>query len=87
MKSGILATFAAWVGEKDLACEQLATAVRCPTSGMELSYGQLKLMPWWDPLRGDSALRKNRRLISAERETLISRIVTNHRTFALTRVG
>ena len=34
-----LAMIAAWVGEKDLACEELATAVRCPTSGTELSYG------------------------------------------------
>ena len=25
-----LAMIAAWVGEKELACEQLATAVRCP---------------------------------------------------------
>src|SRR5207244_10829708 len=41
-----LAIIAAWVGEKDLACEQLATAVRYPTSGMALSYGELKLMPW-----------------------------------------
>ena len=41
---------AAWVGEKDLACEQLAAAVRYPGS---LSYGQLKLLPFWDPLRGD----------------------------------
>jgi serine/threonine protein kinase len=48
-----LAMIAAWVGDKDLACEQLATAVRYPTSGLELSYGELKLMPWWDPLRGD----------------------------------
>jgi tetratricopeptide (TPR) repeat protein len=48
-----LAMSAAWVGDKDLACEQLATAVRYPTSGLELSYGELKLMPWWDPLRGD----------------------------------
>jgi serine/threonine-protein kinase len=48
-----LAMSAAWVGDKDLACEQLATAVRYPTSGDELSYGELKLMPWWDPLRGD----------------------------------
>jgi tetratricopeptide (TPR) repeat protein len=48
-----LAMIAAWVGEKDLACEQLAIAVRCATSGMDLSYGELKLMPWWDPLRGD----------------------------------
>jgi TolB-like protein/Tfp pilus assembly protein PilF len=47
-----LAMIAAWVGEKDLACEQLATAVHFP-SGIDLSYGKLKLMPWWDPLRGD----------------------------------
>ena len=53
-----LAMIAAWVGEKDLACEQLATAVRCPTSGMDLSYGELKLMPWWDPLRGDPRFEK-----------------------------
>jgi TolB-like protein/Flp pilus assembly protein TadD/predicted Ser/Thr protein kinase len=47
---GYFANIAAWAGEKDLACEQLATAVRYPGP---LSYGQLKLLPWWDPLRGD----------------------------------
>ncbi len=52
------AMIAAWVGEKDLACEQLATAVRYPTSGMDLSYGELKLMPWWDSLRGDPRFEK-----------------------------
>ena len=41
---------AAWVGEKDLACEQLAIATRLPGS---LSYGQLRPLPYWDPLRGD----------------------------------
>jgi hypothetical protein len=40
---------AAWVGDKDLACEQLAIVVRRPST---LSYGQLKLPPFWDPLRG-----------------------------------
>jgi len=45
-----LARIAAWVGNNDLACEQLATALRYPASP---SYGQLKLLPWWDPLRGD----------------------------------
>jgi tetratricopeptide (TPR) repeat protein len=45
-----LAMIAAWVGDKDLACAQLATAIRHPSG---LSYGELKLMPWWDPLRGD----------------------------------
>ena len=48
-----LAVIAAWVGEKDLACEELAIGVRYPNSGPDLSYGDLKLMPWWDPLRGD----------------------------------
>jgi tetratricopeptide (TPR) repeat protein len=47
------AMIAAWVGEKDLACEQLATAVRYPYSGVDLTYGDLKLNPWWDALRGD----------------------------------
>jgi len=53
-----LAMIAAWVGEKDFACEQLATAVRCPYSGLDLSYGELKLMPWWDSLRGDPCFEK-----------------------------
>jgi serine/threonine-protein kinase len=45
-----LARIAAWVGDKDLACQQLVVAIRPPS---ELSYGQLKLLPWWDPLRGE----------------------------------
>ena len=45
-----LAMMAAWAGDKDLACEQLAMAIDKPGP---ISYGQLKLMPWWDPLRGD----------------------------------
>ena len=53
-----LAMSAAWVGDKDLAFEQLATAVHYPASGLELSYGELKLMPWWDPLRGDPRFEK-----------------------------
>jgi TolB-like protein/Tfp pilus assembly protein PilF len=48
-----LAMIAAWVGEKDLACEQIITLVRSPTPGLHLSYGELKLMPFWDPLRGE----------------------------------
>jgi TolB-like protein len=47
---GFFAIIAAWLGEKDLACEQLTIATRLPGS---LSYGQLKLLPYWDPLRGD----------------------------------
>jgi TolB-like protein/Tfp pilus assembly protein PilF len=45
-----LAMIAGWAGDKDFACEQLASVIARPT---DLSYGQLKLMPWWDPLRGD----------------------------------
>ncbi|MFL6501821.1 MAG: winged helix-turn-helix domain-containing protein, partial [Candidatus Udaeobacter sp.] len=44
------AIIAAWVGDKDLACERLAAAVRYPSP---LSYGDLKLLPFWDPLRGE----------------------------------
>jgi serine/threonine protein kinase/TolB-like protein len=49
------AIIAAWVGEKDLACEQLTIATRLPGY---LSYGQLKLLPYWDPLRGDPGFEK-----------------------------
>src|SRR5262249_5573833 len=45
-----LAMIAAWVGDKDLACEQLARIIPPPST---VSYGQLKLLPFWDPLRGD----------------------------------
>ncbi len=50
-----LAKMAAWVGDKDLACEQLAIASQEPSG---VSYCQLKLMPWWDPLRGDPRFEK-----------------------------
>jgi serine/threonine protein kinase/tetratricopeptide (TPR) repeat protein len=49
------AVIAAWVGEKDLACEQLAIAVRPPSN---ITYGELKLLPLWDPLRGDPRFEK-----------------------------
>ena len=45
-----LALIYAWAGEKDLAFEQLAIAARIPGY---LSYGELRLHPRWDPLRGD----------------------------------
>ena len=45
-----LAVIAAWVGDKDLALDQLARIIRRPS---DLSYGNLKLLPFWDPLRGD----------------------------------
>ncbi len=50
-----LAMIAAWAGEKDLACEQLEIAVNPPAP---ITYGQLKLLPFWDPLRGDPRFEK-----------------------------
>ena len=50
------AIIAAWIGEKDLACEQLAIVSRPPAPAV--SYGGLKLMPWWDPLRGEPCFEK-----------------------------
>jgi serine/threonine protein kinase/tetratricopeptide (TPR) repeat protein len=50
-----LAMIAAWVGDKDLAFEQLESIIRRPSP---LSYGGLKLFPWWDPLRGDARFEK-----------------------------
>jgi TolB-like protein len=46
-----LAITYAWAGEKDLALQQLEEVVRIPGP---ISYGQLRLHPWWDPLRDDS---------------------------------
>jgi TolB-like protein/Tfp pilus assembly protein PilF len=45
-----LAQIYAWTGEKDLAIAQIAEVERVPTT---LSYGFLKLHPFWDSLRGD----------------------------------
>ena len=50
-----LAIIAAWVGDKDLACEQLPIAISGPSN---LSYGELKLLLFWDPLRGDPRFEK-----------------------------
>jgi TolB-like protein/class 3 adenylate cyclase/Tfp pilus assembly protein PilF len=50
-----LAMIAAWRGDNDLACEQLAVAIHSPST---VSYGQLKLLPFWDPLRGDPRFEK-----------------------------
>ena len=50
-----LAMIAAWVGDKDLAFEQLESIIHRPSL---VSYGELKLFPWWDPLRGDPRFEK-----------------------------
>src|SRR6266496_2895292 len=50
-----LALIYAWTGEKDLAFEQLTIAAKLPGS---LSYGELRLHPYWDPLRDDPRFEK-----------------------------
>jgi len=50
-----LAITCAWAKEKDLALEQLAIAARIPS---DVSYGHLRLHPYWDPLRGDPRFEK-----------------------------
>jgi TolB-like protein/Tfp pilus assembly protein PilF len=45
----------AWCGEKDRAIEQIAATLKIPST---LSYGNLKLHPNWDPLRGDPRFEK-----------------------------
>ena len=50
-----LAKIYAWIGEKDLAVEQLQKlAAQVPG----FAYGELKLDPDWDPLRGDPRFEK-----------------------------
>jgi TolB-like protein/Tfp pilus assembly protein PilF len=50
-----LALIYTWVGEKDLALEQLAASAKVPTG---VTYGELKLLPVWDSLRGDPRFEK-----------------------------
>jgi TolB-like protein/class 3 adenylate cyclase/Flp pilus assembly protein TadD len=50
-----LALIYAWTGEKNRALEQLAIAARIPSP---VSYGELRLHPYWDPLRGDPRFDK-----------------------------
>jgi serine/threonine-protein kinase len=50
-----LAVIYAWTGEKDLALEQLAMSAQIVNG---VTYGELKLDPQWDPLRGDSRFEK-----------------------------
>jgi TolB-like protein/Flp pilus assembly protein TadD len=51
----ILSAIYAWTGEKDLAFKQLSLSSQIPGG---ITYGELKLHPYWDPLRGDSRFEK-----------------------------
>jgi tetratricopeptide (TPR) repeat protein len=44
------AVICAWTGERDLAIEQLTILAKIPAG---VSYGEIRLDPFWDPLRGD----------------------------------
>jgi TolB-like protein/Flp pilus assembly protein TadD len=50
-----LAIIYAWTSEKDLALEQLAVSAKTPNG---VTYGELKLDPRWDSLRGDPRFEK-----------------------------
>jgi tetratricopeptide (TPR) repeat protein len=50
-----LALIFAWTDEKDLALEQLTILAQLPVG---LTYGELKLNPQWDSLRGDPQFEK-----------------------------
>jgi TolB-like protein/Flp pilus assembly protein TadD len=52
------AIIAAWVGEKDIALQYLADNVQSPGGYIVATYGSLKLLPFWDPLRGDPRFEK-----------------------------
>src|ERR1700720_2360109 len=49
---------AAWAGDKELALQQLEAGLRAPAASLMLSYGSLKLFPFWDPLRNDPRFEK-----------------------------
>ena len=50
-----LAIIYAWTGEKELALNQIAAALEGPD---HITYGQLRLHPWWDPIRDDPRFEK-----------------------------
>jgi TolB-like protein/Tfp pilus assembly protein PilF len=52
------AMIAAWADEKDLAVQYLAANGQSVGGSYIASYGALKLLPFWDPLRGDPRFEK-----------------------------
>jgi serine/threonine-protein kinase len=50
-----LAIIYSWLGEKDLALEQLRISAQNPVG---IPYGDLKLQPYWDLLRSDPRFQK-----------------------------
>ena len=52
------AIIAAWAGEKDTALQYLAANLQSVGGYTIGTYGSLKLLPFWDPLRGDPRFEK-----------------------------
>ena len=52
------AVIAAWAGEKDTALQYLAANAQSASGYDVATYGALKLLPFWDPLRGDPRFEK-----------------------------
>jgi len=50
-----LAVVYAWTGEKEAALNELKVLLQIPAP---ISYGQLRLHPYWDPLRGNPRFEK-----------------------------
>jgi TolB-like protein/class 3 adenylate cyclase len=53
--SACLAVIYAWTGEKKSALDELSKLARMPS---EVTYGDLRLNPYWEPLRGDQRFEK-----------------------------
>jgi TolB-like protein/class 3 adenylate cyclase/Tfp pilus assembly protein PilF len=49
------AVICAWTDQRDVAIEQLETLAKIPAG---VSYGEIRLDPCWDPLRGDPRFEK-----------------------------
>jgi TolB-like protein/Tfp pilus assembly protein PilF len=52
------AMIAVWAGEKDTALDYLAANAQSPGGYAVATYGALKLLPFWDQLRGDPRFEK-----------------------------
>ena len=50
-----LAIIYAWAGERNAAVDEVTKLAHAPSN---ISYGDLRLDPYWDPLRGDSRFEK-----------------------------
>ena len=66
---------AAWAGDKELALQQLEAGLRAPVASAHAELRCLKTVPGLGPAPRRSALRKNRRLVSAEKTVKLNHAV------------